>query len=208
MGRKKQKDLFGLLRTGLSCAVLFMLVACGDDASSTGADELSESSSSISDQLADSGLGVESSSSNIWYQPFDTTVTVPVIRDTLPAADSLKDTLPVAPEKKVYSIRHLAVDSRMAPLFGVPADAVVKVEALDGENGFAVIHADSASVDGVDFEPLSVESPYVKVSVNGVSLAFPGATQLVAGLTLSAFDDLTSKDSIDVNCRKIAFFEF
>ena len=212
----KRINIWGVVPVWFAlCAALSLFVACGDGSSGTSADP-DEPLSSDSNTSSQTALRSSSSWGNFVYSSIGPIYTG---RDTLRAqdslvdtlakgsgTDSLGDTLPDISRKQVYSVRRVVLDKRMSAMFGVPAVANVKVEALDVKAGLSVVGADSVDVAGIETAGLSFESPYVKVTVDGVTLDFPGVAQTVTGLSLSAFEDLTSKDSVELDFVTSAAF--
>lgn len=196
------------------CVAVSLFVACGEDSSGTSAntEDVLSSAGEAAIQQSSSSQGFVYSSLGEVPVNADTGVVQTQNVDTLGnGADSNPDTsgigggdtVPVV--KTLYSVKRVSVDSRMAPLFGMDAAGLV-VEALDAANGLAVVAKESSSYGDAGAAGLSFESPYVKVSVEGVSLDFPGASVPVTGLSLSAFEDLSQEDSVDVSFLSSAKF--
>ena len=191
MGARRLNRLFDLFRTGVFCASVVAFVACGDDSSSTDAPEAYDSSFNRT-ELSDSLSSQPVSSSSSWMSRFSSSSLL--LRDSLVKVDSVRDT--ATNSKTLYPISRLAIDARLSQMYGVSSNTRVKVEALDAENGYAVIQADSGEFVG--YTSTSMESPYVKVSVSGVAMNFPKESA-VPSVSLCAFGDLSSEDFVEVS---------
>ena len=196
------------------CVAVSLFVACGEDSSGTSANtedvlssagEAAIQQSSSSQGFFYSSLGeipVNADTGTVQNQNVDS---LDNVTDSIPDTAGVGgvDTVPVVLEKTLYSVRRVSVDSRMPPLFGLDGAGLV-VEALDVANDFAVVAKETSTYGNA--ADISFESPYVKVSVEGVALEFPGASVPVTGLSLSAFDDLSQEDSVDVSFLSSAKF--
>ena len=196
------------------CVAVSLFVACGEDSSGMSANtedvlssagEAAIQQSSSSQGFFYSSLGeipVNADTGTVQNQNVDS---LDNVTDSIPDTAGVGgvDTVPVVLEKTLYSVRRVSVDSRMPPLFGLDGAGLV-VEALDVANDFAVVAKETSTYGNA--ADISFESPYVKVSVDGVALEFPGASVPVTGLSLSAFDDLSQEDSVDVSFLSSAKF--
>lgn len=207
MGTRKENRLATFW--AFVCALAFGLVACGGDSSSASPEEqVLESSSdeqvlesSSSDFKADApdpaisySSSVSASSSSV--QTSDTVT----VGDTLVSDDTLShDTDWVRNPDSVYYFSRLAIDGRVSALFGLTPNSSMRIEYLDTQNGISSNGVDSGSVSVIEaFLPITYWKPYVRVSIDGIALDFPGATA-VAGISLSALGDLTSSDTVNVD---------
>ena len=207
MGTRKEKS-FAFLCT-LAFALAFGLVACGGDSSSASPEEqVLESSSdeqvpesSSSDFKADAPDPAISYSSSVSASSSSVQVSDTVtVGDTLVSDDTLShDTDWVRNLDSVYYFSRLAIDGRVSALFGLTPNSSMRIEYLDTQNGISSNGVDSGSVSVIEaFLPITYWKPYVRVSIDGIALDFPGATA-VAGISLSALGDLTSSDTVNVD---------
>ncbi len=200
MGTRKEKSSAFLW--ALVCALTFGVVACGDEASPTGAE--TPDSSSAAPEGGDFSTAFSSSSYYYWgfssgavigTQPGDSLKP----GDTLELADSIShDTDWVRNPDSIYHLSRLAVDGRLSALFALSPNSSMKIEYLQTLTDFSVNGVDSGSASVVEATfPVSYQRPYVRVTVDGVALDFQGAQ--VAGLSLSALGDLSSSDTVNVD---------
>lgn len=200
MGTRKEKSFAFLW--ALVCALSFGIVACGDEAPPSGA-ETPESSSAMLDG-GDFSAAISSSSrswefysaSLIGTQPGDSLKS----GDTLVPQDSLShDTDWVRNPDSVYYFSRLAIDGRVSALFGLTPNSSMRIEYLDTQSGISSNGVDSGSASVIEaFLPITYWKPYVRVSIDGIALDFPGASA-VAGISLSALGDLTLSDTVKVD---------
>ena len=215
MGTRKENRLATFW--AFVCALAFGLVACGGDSSSASPDEQSLESSSSEWNGDVSGLNDLSSSSRFWNNLPDTIISArpggDSVPDTLTDIDTLNkvtDTIPgnqefstdtdwVRNPDSVYYFSSLAIDGRVSALFGLTPNSSMRIEYLDTQSGISSNGVDSGSVSVIEaFLPITYWKPYVRVSIDGIALDFPGATA-VAGISLSALGDLTSSDTVNVD---------
>ena len=211
MGMRKENRFFGFV-WALLCALAFALVACGGDSSSASPDEQAFDSSS-SEYSIPGVTGLSSSSRTIWNTPLDSLFgTKDSVRDSVTAVDSLStsDTIPgnqefstdtdwVRNPDSVYYFSRLAIDGRVSALFGLTPNSSMRIEYLDTQSGISSNGVDSGSAYVIEaFLPITYWKPYVRVSIDGIALDFPGAPT-VAGLSLSALGDLSSNDTVNVD---------
>lgn len=215
MGTRKENRLATVW--AFVCALAFGLVACGDDSSSASPDEQSLESSSSELNGDVSGLNDLSSSSRFWNNLPDTIISArpggDSVPDTLTDIDTLNkvtDTIPgnqefstdtdwVRNPDSVYYFSRLAIDGRVSALFGLTPSSSMRIEYLDTQSGISSNGVDSGSASVIEaFLPITYWKPYVRVSIDGIALDFPGATA-VAGISLSALGDLTSSDTVNVD---------
>ena len=201
MGTRKEKSFAFLW--ALVCALSFGIVACGDEVSPSGA-ETPESSSAMPEG---GDFSANFSSSSYYYWGFSSgSVIGAQTGDSLESGDTLvpqdflsHDTDWVLNPDSVYYLRRLAVDGRVSALFGLSPNSSMKIEYLDTQSGISSNGVDSGSVSVVEATfPVIYWKPYVRVSIEGVALDFPGAPT-VAGLSLSALGDLSSNDTVNVD---------
>ena len=200
MGTRKEKSFAFLW--ALVCALSFGIVACGDEAPPSGA-ETPESSSAMLDG-GDFSAAISSSSrswefysaSLIGTQPGDSLKS----GDTLVPQDSLShDTDWVRNPDSIYYFSRLAIDGRVSALFGLTPNSSMRIEYLDTQSGISSNGVDSGSASVIEaFLPITYWKPYVRVSIEGIALGFPGASA-VAGISLSALGDLSSNDTVNVD---------
>ena len=122
------------------------------------------------------------------------------VGDTLVSDDTLShDTDWVRNPDSVYYFSRLAIDGRVSALFGLTPNSSMRIEYLDTQSGISSNGVDSGSASVIEaFLPITYWKPYVRVSIDGIALDFPGATA-VAGISLSALGDLTSSDTVKVD---------
>ena len=122
------------------------------------------------------------------------------VTDTIPGnQESSTDTDWVRNPDSVYYFSRLAIDGRVSALFGLTPNSSMRIEYLDTQSGISSNGVDSGSVSVIEaFLPITYWKPYVRVSIDGIALDFPGATA-VAGISLSALGDLTSSDTVNVD---------
>ena len=200
MGTRKEKSFAFLW--ALVCALSFGIVACGDEAPPSGA-ETPESSSAMLDG-GDFSAAISSSSrswefysaSLIGTQPGDSLKS----GDTLVPQDSLShDTDWVRNPDSIYYFSRLAIDGRVSALFGLTPNSSMRIEYLDTQSGISSNGVDSGSASVIEaFLPITYWKPYVRVSIEGIALDFPGASA-VTGISLSALGDLTLSDTVKVD---------
>lgn len=201
MGTRKEKSF--AFFWALVCALSFGIVACGDEVSPSGA-ETPESSSAMSDG---GDFSTAFSSSSYYYWGFSSSFVIgSQPGDSLPPGDTLvpDDTLShdtdwVRNPDSIFYLSRLAIDGRVSALFGLTPNTSMKIEYLDTQDGISSNGVDSGSASVIEaFLPITYWKPYVRVSIDGIVLGFPGASA-VAGLSLSALGDLTSSDTVNVD---------
>lgn len=224
MGTRKENRLAGFLWAFL-CALAFGLVACGDDSSASPDEQALDSSSSESVGDVSGQNNLSSSSSRFWNNPSDTVIsshpgadsvkdsskvigadslagndTLNKVTDTIPGnQESSTDTDWVRNPDSVYYFSRLAIDGRVSALFGLTPNSSMRIEYLDTQSGISSNGVDSGSASVIEaFLPITYCKPYVRVSIDGIALDFPGAPT-VAGLSLSALGDLSSSDTVNVD---------
>lgn len=207
MGTRKENRLATFW--AFVCALAFGLVACGGDSSSASPEEQVQDSSSdeqvpessSSDFKADASdpaipysSSVSASSSSV--QTSDTVT----VGDTLVSDDTLShDTDWVRNPDSIYYFSRLAIDGRVSALFGLTPNSSMRIEYLQTLTDFSVNGVDSGSASVIEaFLPITYWKPYVRVSIDGIALDFPGASA-VTGISLSALGDLTSSDTVNVD---------
>lgn len=207
MGTRKENRLATFW--AFVCALAFGLIACGGDSSSASPEEQVQDSSSdeqvpessSSDFKADAPDPTISYSSSVLASSSSVQVSDTVaVGDTLVSDDTLShDTDWVRNPDSVYYFSRLAIDGRVSALFGLTPNSSMRIEYLDTQSGISSNGVDSGSASVIEaFLPITYWKPYVRVSIDGIALDFPGATA-VAGISLSALGDLTSSDTVNVD---------